>query len=84
MLDKTMAALATVLEQAGIETVDQYESDGREESPYSSVVFYGDDGAGIRAVKVAQEHDYHPQGLVRDWAIVGDEICEPHWMMLFD
>ena len=79
-----MATLAAALQSAGIEVVDHYENDGAEESPYSSVVFYGDDGTGMRAVELAWEYDYEPQGLIRDWTIIGQEFCEPHWMMLFD
>ena len=36
---RSMAALVEVLKAEGVEVADQYESDGREESPYSSVVF---------------------------------------------
>ena len=84
MPDKTMATLAVALQSAGIEVVDHYDSKERADTVHSSVVFYGDDTAGKRAVGIAWQRGYEPQGLVRDWAIIGQEFCEPHWMMLFD
>ena len=79
-----MAALVAVLEADGIEVVDCYDSREKADTVYSSVVFRGGDGAGLRAVELAWAHDYEPQGLVRDWAIWGRDICEPDWTMLFD
>ena len=79
-----MVALAAVLEAEGLEVVDHYDSGEKADTAHSSVVFYGDDSAEKRAVKVAWEHNYEPQGLVRDWTIIGQEFSEPHWMMLFD
>ena len=80
--DKTMVTLATALEAAGVEVLDHCES--RTDAAHSSVVFRGDDSTGRRAVELAWEHDFEPQGLIRDWTIIGQEFCEPHWMMLFD
>ena len=75
---RTMVALAVVLEANGIE-VCQHSEDA-----LSMIVFRGDDTTGLMAVELAWAHDYHPQGLVRDWIIAGEEICEPDWTMLFD
>ena len=79
---KTMATLATVLKQEGLEVVDHCESES--DTAHSSVVFRGDDATGRRAVELAWEYDYEPQGLIRDWTIIGQDFCEPHWMMLFE
>ena len=80
---KTMATLAAVLENEGLEVLDHYDSRERADSVHSSVVFRGDDSDGRKAVELAWEHDYEPQGLVRDWTIWGREFSDPHWMMLF-
>ena len=77
-----MAALAAVLENEGVEVVDH--RDSRTDTAHSQVVFRGDDSEGKRAVGIAWQRGYEPQGLVRDWTIIGQEFCEPHWMMLFD
>ena len=79
---KTMATMADLLKSEGLEVLDHYDS--QSDTAHSSVVFHGDDNKGKRAVEIAWEHGYEPQGLVRDWVIVGQEFCEPHWMMLFD
>ena len=44
---KTMATLATVLESEGLEVLDHYDSREGADTVYSSVVFRGDDTAGI-------------------------------------
>ena len=79
---KTVAALAAVLKEEGVEVVDHHDS--RTDTAHSSVVFRGDDATGRRAVEMAWQRGYEPQGLIRDWTIIGQEFCEPHWMMLFD
>ena len=82
MPDRTMATLAATLEAAGVEVLDHHDS--KADTAHSSVVFRADDAIGRRAVELAWEHDFEPQGLIRDWTIIGQEFCEPHWMMLFD
>ena len=77
-----MAILAAVLEREGLEVADYYDSGA--DTVHSGVVFYGDDAEGKRAVEIAVDHGFEPEGLVRDWTIIGREFCEPHWMMLFD
>lgn len=79
---KTMAVLAGVLHAEGVEVAGYHDS--RADTAHSSIVFYGDDSEGKRAVGIAWQRGYEPQGLIRDWAIIGQEFCEPHWMMLFD
>ena len=79
-----MAALAEALEAGGIERADFLDNEGKEETTYASVAFYGDESAGRRAVEVAWSSGFQPTGLVRDWMIVGEEICEASWLMLFD
>ena len=81
---KTIAALAAVLEVEGIDVADHSDNEEEMDAPNSSIVFCGDDLAGGRAMELAWAHDYQPQGLARDWMIVGGEMAEPHWMMLFD
>ena len=77
-----MAVLAGILHAEGIEVAD-YRDSTMPDAAHSSVVFHGDDATGQRAVEIAVDHGYEPEGLVRDWAVIGKELGEPHWMMLF-
>ena len=79
---KTMARLVEILREQGIEVVDHYDSRDRADTVHSSVVFYGDEEVGQRAVEIAWEHGYEPEGLVRDWVVVGKEFGEAHWLLL--
>ena len=80
---KTMAELAVALIVEGVEVADYLDNEGKE-TAYVSVAFYGDDSVGLKAVQIAYRHDFQPQGLVRDWVVVGPELGESHWLMLFD
>ena len=77
---KTMATLAAVLESKGLEILDHCESES--DTAHSQVVFRGDDATGKRAVEIAVDHGFEPEGLVRDWVVVGKELGEGHWMLL--
>ena len=79
-----MAVHAGILHAEGVEALDHYDSRERPDTVHSSVVSRGGDDAGLRAVELAWAHDYEPQGLVRDWIVVGKELGEGHWMILFD
>ena len=81
---KTLTELAQVLKAEGIEVADCLDNEGKQETAYASVAFYGDDSAAIKAVQIAYRHDYQPQGLVRDWVVIGPELGESHWLMLFE
>ena len=80
---KTMAGLAAAMRTEGIDVADHYDNEGSMYAPHSAVVFHGDDSTGVRAVEIAWEHGYEPEGLVRDWVIWGREIGEPDWVILF-
>ena len=78
---KTMAVLAGVLHAEGIE-VAGYRDSTESNSAHSQVVFHGDDEAGKMAVEIAVDHGFEPEGLVRDWVVVGKELGEGYWLLL--
>ena len=76
-----MAVLAGVLHAEGIEVAD-YRDSKEPDTAHSSVVFRGDDATGRRAVEIAIDHGFEPEGLVRDWVVLGGELGEAHWLLL--
>ena len=81
---KTIAELVVVLQAGGIEVSDHHEGGGARYGAMPVIVFRGDDGAGFRALELAWEHDYEPQGLIRDWTIWDRDVCEPDWTLVFE
>ena len=78
---KTMATLAMALKAEGVDVAD-YRGSKEPDTAHSSVVFRGDDATGRRAVELGIDHGFEPEGLVRDWVVVGGELGEAHWLLL--
>ena len=80
--DKTIGALAEVLEREGIAVRCH-----REYGSVPIIIFNGDDATGFRALELAWREGYYPQGLVKDWLLdytAESPLDEPDYSMVFE
>lgn len=90
-LDEGIRAAVRVLREAGVETFESCQGGpghpenpaGQHAYPEPTVRFYGDAGAGWKALGVLVEHDLPVGALRRTWPYVYGAPTGPYWEVTF-
>jgi len=82
-LDAPIAPVVRVLMENGVETFESCQGGPGHAYPEPTVRFYGERGAGFRALAVALEHGLNVLHLRRVWPIIDGEPTGPCWEMVF-
>ena len=81
--DTGIARAVEVLRSAGVETCASCEGGAGHPYPEPTVVFYGGQGEGFRALGVALTHGLPVQALDRVWRVIDGEPDGPLWQLRF-
>lgn len=82
-VDPLIAPIVRVLLENGVETFESCQGGEGHAYPEPTVRFYGERGAGFRALAVAMEHGLRVLHLRRVWPIIDGEPTGPWWEMVF-
>lgn len=81
--DTDIARAVEVLQAAGVETCASCEGGPGHPYPDPTVVFYGGQGEGFRALGVALTNGLRVQALDRVWSVINGEPDGPLWQLRF-
>ena len=82
-LDPGIAQVVAILMQGGVETFESCQGGDGHAYPEPTVRFYGEQGAGFKALGVALENGLRPIHLRRIWPVISGEPTGPWWEMVF-